>query len=194
VRAIGGGGGECGSSVRAAAGDVQERGEAGRVGGAGVSSAPLQPDNDKEDSKPRPLERKAVARREAKESWLRFGDEAGVCVHVFHLGGIYGPGRSKVPHQGVGLESTEFPEIEGVVAVKVESESSAVQNVPREDKEGAGVASESSPKIDAAGLISDASTGSASLASMLVKDEPGDPQAGELRASDDGDLQVVKTH
>jgi hypothetical protein len=68
----------------------------GGVGGAGVSSAPLQPDNDEEDSKPRPLESKAVARREAMESWLRFGDEAGVCVHVFHLGGIYGPGRSKV--------------------------------------------------------------------------------------------------
>jgi hypothetical protein len=78
--------------------------------------------------------------------------------------------------------------------VKGESESGAVQNVPGEDKEGAGVASESSPKTDAAGLISDASTGSAGLASMLVKDEPGDPQAGELRASDDGDLQVVKTY
>jgi nucleoside-diphosphate-sugar epimerase len=55
-----------------------------------------------EDSEPRPLERKAVARREAEESWLWFGDEAGVCIHVFHLGGIYGPGRSKVPHQGAG--------------------------------------------------------------------------------------------
>jgi hypothetical protein len=92
-----------------------------------------------------------------------------VCVHVFHLGGIYSLGHSKVPHQGAGLESTEFPEIEGVVVVKGESESGDVQNVPGEDKEGADVASESSPKTDAAGLISDASTGSAGLASMLVK-------------------------
>ena len=80
----------------------------------------------------------------------------------------------------------------GVVAVKGESEFGVVQNVPGENKEGAGVASESSPKTDATGLISDASMGSAGLASMLVKDEPGDPQVGELRALDNGNLQVVK--
>ncbi|KAG0621262.1 hypothetical protein M758_3G006000 [Ceratodon purpureus] len=47
-----------------------------------------------EEIEPRPVDRKAVARREAEKSWLQFGDEAGVCVHVFRLGGIYGPGRS----------------------------------------------------------------------------------------------------
>ena len=47
-----------------------------------------------EEIEPRPVERKAVARWEAEKSWLRFGEEAGVCVHVFRLGGIYGPGRS----------------------------------------------------------------------------------------------------
>ena len=32
--------------------------------------------------------------RKAEKSWLRFGEEVGVCVHVFRLRGIYGPGRS----------------------------------------------------------------------------------------------------
>lgn len=47
-----------------------------------------------EEIEPRPVERKAIARREAEKSWLQFGDDSGVCVHVFRLGGIYGPGRS----------------------------------------------------------------------------------------------------
>jgi nucleoside-diphosphate-sugar epimerase len=59
-----------------------------------------------EDSEPRPLESKAVARWEAEKSWLRFGDEAGVCVHVFRLGGIYGPGRSALDTARVRKLST----------------------------------------------------------------------------------------
>lgn len=47
-----------------------------------------------EETDPRPVERKAVARWEAEKSWMQFGEETGVCVHVFRLGGIYGPGRS----------------------------------------------------------------------------------------------------
>ncbi|CAM6123113.1 unnamed protein product [Calypogeia fissa] len=45
-------------------------------------------------SRPRPAEQKAVARLAAEEAWLKFGLEYGVPVHVFRLGGIYGPGRS----------------------------------------------------------------------------------------------------
>ncbi|CAM6084227.1 unnamed protein product [Calypogeia fissa] len=47
-----------------------------------------------EQSKPRPVEQKALARLAAEEAWLKFGLDHGVPVHVFRLGGIYGPGRS----------------------------------------------------------------------------------------------------
>lgn len=92
-------------------------------------------------------------------------------------------------------ESTESHGTGGVVAVKGESESVGAQNVPGEDKEGARVASESSLKTDTSVFISDASTASTAptgLSSMLVKDEPGDPQAEASRALDESDLQDVE--
>ncbi|CAM6123251.1 unnamed protein product [Calypogeia fissa] len=49
-----------------------------------------------EQSRPRPVEQKALARLAAEEAWLKFGLDHGVPVHVFRLGGIYGPGRSAI--------------------------------------------------------------------------------------------------
>jgi nucleoside-diphosphate-sugar epimerase len=39
------------------------------------------------------VEQRAVARLAAENAWLKFGLDHGVPVHVFRLGGIYGPGR-----------------------------------------------------------------------------------------------------
>ncbi|KAG6548403.1 hypothetical protein Mapa_009889 [Marchantia paleacea] len=47
-----------------------------------------------EDTEPRPVEQKAVARLAAEDDWLSFGKAHGVAVQVFRLGGIYGAGRS----------------------------------------------------------------------------------------------------
>lgn len=47
-----------------------------------------------EDTEPRPVEQKAVARLAAEHDWLSFGKAHGVAVQVFRLGGIYGAGRS----------------------------------------------------------------------------------------------------
>ncbi|PNH03591.1 Protein yeeZ [Tetrabaena socialis] len=37
---------------------------------------------------------KAIVRQEAEAAWLQLQQQAGLPVHVFRLGGIYGPGRS----------------------------------------------------------------------------------------------------
>lgn len=74
--------------------------------------------------------------------------------------------------------------------MKGESEPAAAQNVAGEDKEGARAAPESSPKTDTAVLISDGSTASSGLSSMLVNDEPEGPEAVESRAA--GDVKDVK--
>ncbi len=47
-----------------------------------------------EGSALRPTAERTRRRVQAELQWLRFGDRAGVPVHVFRLAGIYGPGRS----------------------------------------------------------------------------------------------------
>ncbi|CAK9218920.1 unnamed protein product [Sphagnum jensenii] len=47
-----------------------------------------------EDSVPQPTENRAIARLKAENAWLQVAQLTGVAVHIFRLGGIYGPGRS----------------------------------------------------------------------------------------------------
>ncbi|KAL2653173.1 hypothetical protein R1flu_021301 [Riccia fluitans] len=47
-----------------------------------------------EDTEPRGSLPKALERLAAERGWLNFGRDHGVAVHVFRLGGIYGPGRN----------------------------------------------------------------------------------------------------
>ncbi|GAQ81222.1 hypothetical protein KFL_000740220 [Klebsormidium nitens] len=49
-----------------------------------------------ESTEPRPSNARAAARLRAEEAWLSIGREANVPVHVFRLGGIYGPSRSAI--------------------------------------------------------------------------------------------------
>lgn len=44
-------------------------------------------------TEPRPDADKAKARLAAEKGWLELGEQVGVAVHIFRLGGIYGPGR-----------------------------------------------------------------------------------------------------
>jgi nucleoside-diphosphate-sugar epimerase len=46
-----------------------------------------------EDSVPQPTENRAIARLKAENAWLQLAQLTGVAVHIFRLGGIYGPGR-----------------------------------------------------------------------------------------------------
>ena len=47
-----------------------------------------------EETVPKPNSARTEARVHAEQTWLDFGAEIGVPVHVFRLAGIYGPGRS----------------------------------------------------------------------------------------------------
>ncbi|KAJ7515689.1 hypothetical protein O6H91_22G023700 [Diphasiastrum complanatum] len=47
-----------------------------------------------EESEPVPFDKSAATRLDAERSWLLLGEKSKVPVHVFRLGGIYGPGRS----------------------------------------------------------------------------------------------------
>lgn len=49
-----------------------------------------------EDSPVKPLTERGRRRAAAEEAWRRFGREQGLCVQVFRLPGIYGPGRSAI--------------------------------------------------------------------------------------------------
>jgi hypothetical protein len=44
-------------------------------------------------SVPQPTENRAIARLKAENAWLQLAQPTGVAVHIFRLGGIYGPGR-----------------------------------------------------------------------------------------------------
>jgi nucleoside-diphosphate-sugar epimerase len=37
-----------------------------------------------------------------EQAWLRFGEESGKAVHIFRLGGIYGPGRNPLVNLNEG--------------------------------------------------------------------------------------------
>jgi nucleoside-diphosphate-sugar epimerase len=47
-----------------------------------------------ETTPPAPNSERTVARVEAEQAWLGFGEETGRPVQIFRLAGIYGPGRS----------------------------------------------------------------------------------------------------
>lgn len=49
-----------------------------------------------EESAVKPLSERGRRRADAEEEWRHFGRARGVCVQVFRLPGIYGPGRSAV--------------------------------------------------------------------------------------------------
>lgn len=49
-----------------------------------------------ENSQPKPVDKRAIARLEAEKAWLQLGIDSGACVQVFRLGGIYGPQRSAI--------------------------------------------------------------------------------------------------
>ncbi len=45
---------------------------------------------------------RAKARRAAEDAWLALGERTGKAVHIFRLGGIYGPGRSAITQLRAG--------------------------------------------------------------------------------------------
>ena len=46
-----------------------------------------------EETPVRPTSERSIRRVAAEEAWLKFGVEAGKCVQLFRIAGIYGPGR-----------------------------------------------------------------------------------------------------
>ena len=55
-----------------------------------------------EETPPKPLRPRSLARLAAERAWQALGLEAGVAVDVFRLPGIYGPGRSAVDQVKAG--------------------------------------------------------------------------------------------
>ena len=82
--------------------------------------------------------------------------------------------------------------IGGVAAAKYDSEPGVVQNVAGQGKVGTSVESESSLKTDTSVVISEGSTGSTGISSLLAKDEPREPVVEELRALEEGVGEDVK--
>ncbi|MGZ3341092.1 MAG: SDR family oxidoreductase [Reyranella sp.] len=55
-----------------------------------------------EETPPKPLRPRSIARLAAERAWQALGLEAGVAVDVFRLPGIYGPGRSAIDQVKAG--------------------------------------------------------------------------------------------